>query len=499
MRAIWMFSLLVVPTLAACVDGPAEPESQDPIVTPFPVKIPTFTMPTVSKPPSLALLEARNATGGTLWFSSTNLTGAANLTVGPDVARLLLYSNGTAYDVKPDGHLVPAVDNATSPVTFGARYAYPNPIFPVQLGTTCAEKTDGDVNCGLDEPSIIVDGRGWIYYTAACCFFVSSPVFVSKDHGMTFQNLANPYKDAYGNEGDLALDADGNLYYMDIDLATFGFARWNPDLSPAFGYRRPGEPLVDRPWIRAGSPGIVHAIYNTGSDTIVYRSTDYGVNFGALPVTRFGQALARGFGDSRGNVGMVGGGQFTESVDEGVTWSPVSPAEGCQGADTASYDEAGTLYFQGDGCVVARVGDAFNAPSQAIPKDDLDVYFTWASAGAPGAVAVAYYGAVKDDETAKANGLDPNAWYLFTSFSTDAASAKPHWATVLVDPEPLGYGQLGRRLGDFMQVAVGPDGAIHIAYAVNPEMDDSATATYIGTGPIAGMAPSKPLFGPFEA
>lgn len=392
-----------------------------------------------------------------------------------------------------------------APLVFRDRVAFPNPTFPVQLGTTCTEKDDGDLGCGLDEPSIVVDAQERVFYTAACCFVVSSPVFVSEDAGATFRALEHPLKDAYGNEGDVSVDAQGNLYYMDIDLATFGVARWDASLQAQNYVRRPGEPLVDRPWVRGLADGVVLAVYNTGSDTIAYRSDDAGMTFTAQPVARFGSALAGGYGDSRHDlVGMVGGGGYMESADGGVTWGPRTDVEGCDTDPTpynnegAAVDEAGTVWHWRNGCIVGRRADGSWTASSAVFPEGADVPYSWVAAGAPGAAAVAFYAQFADAAQAAQWGVATDAWHVYVAYAADAAEGP--WTTALADPDPVGMGDaLGRRLGDFLQVALGPDGAIHVAYAMNPEMDDSAIAVYRRTEAIPALAPSVPLVGPFEA
>lgn len=491
-------TLLVVP-IAGCLGssptGGAGPAGEPGLPDDEPVQPGDDPLP-------LRVVEARDAEGGTLWYGSTDAEGTLNVSAGPEVAELILWDGDLPYHVGPGGELTVAEDvvGEEAPVTFEDRHAFQNPDFPVQLGTTCTEKADGDTGCGLDEPSVRVDGRGWIYYTAVCCFVVDSPVWVSRDGGESFTELAHPTKDLYGNEGTITLDSAGNLYYMDIDLATFGFARWNPDLEAEYGYRRPGEPLVDRPWIRATDDGIVHAVYNTGLDTIVYRSTDHGMTFTAQPVARFGDGLGGAYSDARhGIVGMTGYGTYVESTDHGETWSERKEVQGCSSAgsyavETAAVDEAGTVWHQLEGCVVGRSDGNWTEASQAIP-DGIEPFFTWVDAGAKDSIAVAYYGRVGDEATATKLGVETDGWYLFVSLSVDGGD---HWATRLADDEAVGYGDLGRRLGDFMQVDVGPDGAIHLAYARNPQMDDSATSVYKRTAPIDAMAPTRPLIGPFS-
>lgn len=489
-------ALLVALLVAGCLSNPpAEVPPVNALGLQFTVK------DSAGAVAALAPVAAYDANGSLLWMASTGLDGVLRAVSSTPVDHVVVWLAKETLVLGPDGKPGSAAA-MVNPFHFGARYQFPNPSFPAQVGTTCTEKTDGDVGCGLDEPSIVVDGRGWIYYTAACCFLVSSPVFVSKDAGKTFQALANPFKDAYGNEGDVWLDSAGNLYYMDIDLATYGIAQWDKDLKPAHGTRRPGVPLVDRPWIRATTDGKVFAIYNTGSSTVVYQSEDHGKVFTAAPTATFPQPLGVGYSDSRrGIVGIVGAGSYLESQDHGKTWGSVKTysCTDSRGGDTAAnVDEAGTVWFLRGSCVTGRLADGtFTAPANVAPQG-MRGFFSWIAAGGPGKVAVAWYGRVEDAENATRLGVKQQEWNLYLSASMDADAQTPHWATILVDPEPVGRGTLGRRLGDFMQVAIAPDGGIHVAYARNPEMDDSATAVYIGTGSNGIFGPSKPLVGPYS-
>jgi hypothetical protein len=164
----------------------------------------------------------------------------------------------------------------------------------------------------------------------------------------------------------------------------------------------------------------------------------------------------------------------------------------------AAVDEAGTVWHQRAGCVVGRLPDGtWTGASQAVPEG-VRVWFTWVAAGGDGAVAMAYYGQVEDAAQASQLGIEPDAWYVFASATANAGAENATWVHALVDPEPVGRGEgLGRRLGDFLELAIGPDGAVHVAYASNPEMDDSATAMHRSTGPLPALAPSQPLVGPF--
>ncbi len=83
----------------------------------------------------------------------------------------------------------------------------------------------------------------------------------------------------------------------------------------------------------------------------------------------------------------------------------------------------------------------------------------WLAAGADGTMAVAWYGAA--DETV---GPD-SEWYLHAAASRNAANPDARGDWVIADPEPVFVGALGRDLLDFLQLELGPDGAIHMAYS----------------------------------
>jgi hypothetical protein len=114
----------------------------------------------------------------------------------------------------------------------------------------------------------------------------------------------------------------------------------------------------------------------------------------------------------------------------------------------------------------------------------------WISAGGPGKVAISWYGTLDDDRESN--------WYLFAAASLNADQPNPTWQIAIADPEPVSVGEIGRKLLDFQQIEVGPDGALHIAYSkLRPSADNGEEVLhYVHSEPTLPLAASKYLIGP---
>lgn len=162
----------------------------------------------------------------------------------------------------------------------------------VSIGTSCQDSLD-DGDCGLGEPSVEVAGDGSVYITGVCCLVNAPPVLVSRDGGETFQDMeGDAVREAFGVEADLAVDETGRFYVADIEVAgTFQVTVWEADGTYSHHTKWPAPPLVDRDWIRAEGDGTAYYVYNTGTDTLVYKTTDAGVTWSPGPIHMTGFSL----------------------------------------------------------------------------------------------------------------------------------------------------------------------------------------------------------------
>lgn len=454
---------------------------------------------------------------GPIVVVTTNTTGVAPVIV-PSTARSYEVaavgfglSSGTLTN-RPSAVLVrlQPIQNATdifagSGLTFRRAVDLGSYAYPAAVGTSCqdvAQDRDGD--CGLGEPSVEVDALGQIYVTGVCCIGSAPPLYVSRDDGATFQELRTPngVREAFGVEADLAIDADGVLYMADIEVAgSFQLTAWDSDGTFLRHMKWPAPPLVDRDWVRADGSGNLYYVYNTGSGTNVYTSTDGGQTWSPAPVFAAPYGLGNAVkGNAEGELWLLSPGgerrRADSTLDGGTTWrteTTTSPS-GPNGFATGSFDEAGSMYVIGyrqDQVFVTRRSPegVWGEPQQVTPNFGHH-QDAWIAGGGPGKVAVSWYGTL--DENRDSN------WFLFAAVSLNADQPNPTWQIAIADPEPVSVGEIGRRLLDFQQIEIGPDGSVHIAYAkLRPTADNGEERLqYVHSEPTLPLARVMYLVGP---
>lgn len=364
-----------------------------------------------------------------------------------------------------------------SPIDLGSKAR------PGAVGTSCQDSAaDGD--CGLGEPQVEVDAVGTIYVSGVCCLTVPPPVYVSRDGGATFTELSsNGAREAFGIEGDFAIDDDGTMYFADIEFAaTFQVTVWDKDGNFIHHTKWPAPPLVDRDWIRADRSGHLYYVYNTGSATNTYTSTDGGRTWSPMYVhqTPWGLGMAVS-GPTDGSLWILGDGRADYTNDGGATWTlEDTSAPGGGNFPVGAFDDGGNLYVASvtDGTVnVARrtpVGEWLQPVNVSGPGSHR---MPWMAAGRDGAAVVAWYGA---------NETDSSNHYLHVGVTRDWGAT---WTWQIADSEAVLSGPFGRDLLDFFQVELGPDGAVHIAYSkLPPGEGNEEQLTYVRSEPDPDLA-----------
>lgn len=372
-------------------------------------------------------------------------------------------------------------------------------------------------NCGASEPVLEVASDGSVYVSGVCCIGESPPIWVSRDHGAagTFEQLeGDVLRDNYGIEGDFSIDDAGNLYFTDISVASAYIASWGPD-----GEHRhtlpagPFVPIVDRPWTRAGAEDVVHFVYNTGTATMYYKSTDGALTW--TPMERFEGALGTpGQGPERDHLWIAVDGALHESTDAGESWSevgeiprPSDEGDKFQAYDVPVVDEAGNVWIVYDWrkgtdqeapyhVYAARLdpsGD-WHGPYQLSP-DNGTHHLAWGATGAAGTLAAAWYGTLDDE--ADPNGVDEDAeWHLWTAASIDADTADPSFLRTQPIDRKVHEGPMNRKLLDFLQIEIGPEGRIHIAYAQDRNGQPDEATEYVRSTTGLDLAPDDYPNGP---
>jgi hypothetical protein len=376
---------------------------------------------------------------------------------------------------------------------------------PGAFGTNCQDSlVDGD--CGLGEPSIEVDGAGTIYVTGVCCLTVSPPIYVSRDGGATFQPLSTPtgIREAFGIEGDFAIDQKGRLYYADIEFAaTFQVTVWEADGTYVRHMKWPAPPLVDRDWIRAEGDGTLYYVYNTGATgTNVYKSTDAGLTWSPTAIYTASYGLGNVAIDPGVELCLFGGGidgmrQLDCTKDGGATWAVEASSlpRGNDAYPVGAYDEAGSLWLAnsvGDAEeILVAVRDPTGAWKDAVKVSPAGHHrMPWFATGAAANTAALCWYGTPDTK------IGPSSeWFTYVAVSANGLAGP--WDGAIADPEPVFTGVLGRDLLDFFQCELGPDGAIHLAYSkLLPGTGNEEQLTYVRSEPMAALAATDFPWGP---
>lgn len=344
---------------------------------------------------------------------------------------------------------------------------------------------------------------------------LASWLWYSMDDGSTWIEMPSPlqmHSNLWALEGDLAIDDAGAIYYVDTYLADQTFSRWRTAQGgPVWESTRPIAGTVsldDRPWLEAHGDGIVYLMVNHGPDMPTPNSlaagtspTDGGDRMWIFTSQDGGETWNTGHGFSGswwcglaaskvddqtvyagcftpgwlpGNIRQNYLGEdvtfevhFHTSTDRGVTWTHehIADYETRNGLlyPQPAADLGGNVYHTwfdddtGDAVPTRlmfatvhedwRVTDItpFNGSLQRI----------WTTAGAPGHVAITFYGSA-DHPTVGTTEWVP---YLYESRNADAE--RPTWTLTALDG-PVATGDAAP--ADFFQNAIGPDGRVHVAY-----------------------------------
>jgi hypothetical protein len=418
------------------------------------------------------------------------------------------------------------------------------------------------------EPSLVVDSQGYMYYTAhknlddkTTWDYLASWFFVGSPDGKTWASPNQPpirgqkWKTEAGDEGDLAIDANDRVYYVDTYLIDNHLHVFDSPGTWQYSVRiQKTTGLDDRPWIAAQGNGICHYLGNNAAEVNggrywYYRSTDGGriwSRASVVPGNGWGHIDAETKGThayiiSESDVGVPADILVYPSSDSGVTWDFNSPvlvgsrlgpgladgfpiwiSSGTNGVVWCMWTDADDALNDGSRIFLGwsfDYGQNWNT-SEITPWKGLFEYPT-IDVGEDGTIAVAFYATeslpVAEDTDWFVYGamLRPESPFHpansnFTAQSEAMRQVRQYEANHTRDAAnitglnsslffnftkgeegPVCTGTNLHALHDFFECAVGPDGYLDVAYQHYVGPTNGASELYFVRGDLNATAPSR--------
>jgi hypothetical protein len=335
---------------------------------------------------------------------------------------------------------------------------------------------------------------------------LASWFYVSNDNGKTWKVPDGRWKYYLGDEGDIGVDAQDWVYYIDTylrDINIHVFSDGGNNLVYSTHYKT-SVGLDDRPWITAHKDGILHYLGNNavsvgGGRYWYYRSTNAGITWSqgdVVPGNGWLHIDAERYGDHVYIVKETSTSSDQDIVmhisdDSGNSWDwgstvHIDHRDGPNGPPgesrwpTVSAGENGTVFVlwgdytnaveNGSRLFVSRsndYGQTWNTTEITTFQGLLD--YPWIAAGPDGSMGVAFYATMDLP-------VDENSeWYLYAGMQFHADSENISMNFSKADETPVYVGNDYHALHDFFEVCITPDGALNIAYQyyVGPGNGDS--------------------------
>jgi hypothetical protein len=375
------------------------------------------------------------------------------------------------------------------------------------------------------EPTLLVDKYGNAFSTAhkenaflALSLDPNSPdgvrsmswMWWSTDKGQTWKNTPGLSElrledQQPGDEGDLAQDDAGHIYFVDTYLADITLTRWtsNGAGSLNFDFSRPIAPspeVDDRPWITAHGNGHIFYFSNDGSQAVdggrytVHPSHDGGITFDHVGVLLPESGWCRPAADHRPGSKLV---YAACTNDSGKLYSYVSEDDGLsfQRYDMGTYNDADatqsypTIEVAPDGTVWVLYVDSNDLDSGGTPITNNLYLFrsgdqgkTWTKQEITPVRGRYQYAWLAVSPDGKKLGLGvyyrPNAdfsWSVASATWNAGGTISPR-SFVSVDPDhPVSPKERSEPPGDYMGSYFFPDGKLGVVWTRFVLWTDQAT------------------------
>lgn len=327
-------------------------------------------------------------------------------------------------------------------------------------------------------------GESWQY--------IGIPLLREGPHSATSTGFSDP---------DFAIDADGRIYNVEIDLANVSVFS-SVDDGQSYTFANPMVTAGDRPWVTAGDKDEVFLYVNLPRQ--LWRSTNGGITWSPLPTPPVNSKIYNDpLNFDTGLIGPVGKDGIAISDDDGQTWTQFDGAG--LGKDqnffgVMAVDRAGNAYkaaaggYGGSDDTTPDAEVTFNYFDRSkmewgqtavdIPIPQGDALWPWLTAGDDGRVAVVWYQSIAGE---------PDEFFIYAAYTNNGHGTTvtcsdgstrfvpPQFTVVNASKRPIHVGKIclsgttcnanpsfeggDRRLGDFFTVNFDHEGNIFIASA----------------------------------
>ena len=425
------------------------------------------------------------------------------------VVILLLGAHfGVVFDEDDDDEKkVPGGGEASFVITYREPVMLPRDL--VALGEATQDYPEGTIGY---EPSLAVDSTGAMSYTAhkdlqwqESWDYTASWWFISTDDGESWRNPNDIIWNTQGknlwagDEGDIAVDAQDRIYYIDTYLEDNNLHVFS-DRGDTYEFSKRLQSTLadDRPWLTAQGDGVVHYLGNNGVSVGAgrywyYRSTTRGALFtfgraiesgwASIDAERFGDHvyIAHEGSDAANNPDVF----MYSSADQGVSWNwndrvyvgPMVRNGVGEGWPTVFHGSNGTVFViwqdspeggNAAGTVYLSrsddYGQSFEYWDINLPQGGVYLYPT---------VNVCQYGEYHERNrvgisfyaTTDIPVNETSEWYLYTAVVDNPRNGTPIEYQKL--DQLLYTGNDLHALHDFYEIVIAPDGTVNVAYQMN--------------------------------
>lgn len=312
------------------------------------------------------------------------------------------------------------------------------------------------------------------------------------------------------SDPDFAVDSKGRIYLTDLEALAEISVSWSDDDGATWlmGNNAVAGGPIDRQWLATHGTTVYMRGNYLATPQDVRRSDDGGRTWRDVGDARCGGDIV--VNPLNGHLYVGCGSGISMSVNNGTAWTqkrstfqgsgPITtePAIDANGTIYRAYDPGRNQllleYTRDEGATWGNV-----SLKKFFPElENGTILWPWTSAGSEGRVSVSFYGS----PTARAFAGSGGDWFVYNAIILNATGPNPAVYPTKVTPKPFHKGpmcqggtacqattavnpQSDRRLGDFFESTIDPEGFVHIVWS-DTQAKPTDTISHVGYARLTG-------------